>query len=374
MVSCWIEVNRKLDNQEMDTIYRRGEKQMAKYGKFWMKIVLMGKVGILLCGANAVAADIVTRKDVGELVAEHLRSTLTKHEVKDEEKVQTVQQSEAIVARISRLVEKLPGQEISDQMAEWIVTSLVDLVGHRGEVLLVGDNRSQSLMDSLEAQAKKVLSGLDKERSEALISRRDKLTKESEEFWGKMLRYVAHRLSEPQVFRVTLSNNPEQGQLLKVVESLRKEAGKNTVPDKKEEAQHRARLDKLDSRLLTLSLVREVAIIMKDQATKNYFGTHNLFSLAYDVEVRQGTLNPAKFEDMFEEIDDLYRRTVRIEGETAELYLPNMQEFISAVKRIRWGDKSDFSQASSRAKEYVEFQNEEQLWRLLEIEVEGSGE
>jgi hypothetical protein len=358
----------------MDTIYRRGEKQMAKYGKFWMKIVLMGKVGILLCGANAVAADIVTRKELGELVAEHLRSTLTKHEVKDEEKVQTVQQSEAIVARISRLVEKLPGQEISDQMAEWIVTSLVDLVGHRGEVLLVGDNRSQSLMDSLEAQAKKVLSGLDKERSEALISRRDKLTKESEEFWGKMLRYVAHRLSEPQVFRVTLSNNPEQGQLLKVVESLRKEAGKNTVPDKKEEAQHRARLDKLDSRLLTLSLVREVAIIMKDQATKNYFGTHNLFSLAYDVEVRQGTLNPAKFEDMFEEIDDLYRRTVRIEGETAELYLPNMQEFISAVKRIRWGDKSDFSQASSRAKEYVEFQNEEQLWRLLEIEVEGSGE
>lgn len=347
---------------------------MTRNGKFRMRQVFLGVVGVLFLGGSVVVADTVTRKELEGLIAKRLRSTLMTHAIKHEPKEKSVQQVEAIVPQISRWVEKLPEQEISGQMAEWIMASFVDLVNHRGEVLLEDDNRARSLMDSLEAQSNKMFLSLDQEKSEALINRRNNLTKESEEFWDEMQSYVANRLSEPEVFRMSLGIDPAKGRVFKDFESLRRETTNSTLPNKVAEVQYNARLHEIDSRLLTLLLVREVVVVLRDQSTKNYFGTNNLFSRAYDVSVHEGILTPAKFDEMSGEIDGLYDRVVRVDGKIAELYMPDLQKFISTVKRVRWGDKiGDFPGDSCRAKGYIEFSNDPQLWQFLEIKLDTRG-
>ena len=103
-------------------------------------------------------------------------------------------------------------------------------------------------------------------------------------------------------------------------------------------------------------------------------GTHNHFSRAYDVSVHEGILTPAKFDEVSGEIDGLYDRVVRVDGKIVELYMPDLQKFISTVKRVRWGDKiGDFPGDSCRAKGYIEFSNDPQLWQFLEIKLDTRG-
>lgn len=360
----------------MNTVHRRTAGPMATHMEQRIGKSMLAAGAILFLIANFATADTLTREELEDVATKRLRLVLTERAMEQEHKERALKEAEAVAARVTQSIDKLPEQTIDKRMADWIVTSLVELVRHRADVLLVGGKHAQSLLDSLDAQSRKVLSDLDKEKSEALIKRRNNLTKDSTMFWNKMLGYLANRLSKPEIFRVTLSIDPKNTKLLKEIDSLRSMDQSSTVPNtKKWLTRHDSRLGEIDSRLFTLSIVREVAIIMRDQATKNYIGTHVLFSLAYDDDVRQGTWIPRKFETMAGEIDKLYDQVVRVDGHTAEIYVPHLRRFVSAVKRIRWGGESgDFSQVPSWAKEHVEFPNESHLWRLLEIESEGRGE
>ncbi len=273
-----------------------------------------------------------------------------------------------VLSSFSAVVDLIPQEEVSDQLADWITISLSDLLLRQVDAFLAEGDGARRLLAGIEKQGKKVLSGLDAAKVDALLERRDELTSHRGDFQRSLLEYTVAALSKVESFRL----DPRDDHLLMATCKVTGDSDQGYKTLLATKATATVEMENVNAKLLTLTLVWQLASIFRHQTWAEDFGFGNLFSRAYepDSPLELGKLK--RFHEVKEDLDLLYAHYFVVKDGVVDIDAMTLRLFVMAAGALqvgipRPGGPFAASPSSPDARSVI-FRNDHTMWSCLHNE------
>jgi hypothetical protein len=176
-------------------------------------------------------------------------------------------------------------------------------------------------------------------------------------------KFLAEKLSEPQKLQVKLDVRAiHKHKVFKDISSVLTES---------RNSHNSSELGNIDSAILTMSLIREIANILTQSEIGDSLSESNFFSLVFDKEAEEGKVQPLDFNEVKSNIDKLFEETIVWDDNTALINISVFKEMTYRVSNLRFANKTPDKNKNKMKlpliKE-IQFNNYKDGWKLLDKE------
>lgn len=254
-------------------------------GIFWKmyKLVLVSITSVMIFTAFPLrtCSAPIAKSHIQQDVEDTLKQILVNQLVGSSSDSQATERVISRARRISLGVASLKSDEVDDNLAKWIESSIIDLVTNRAAIIAGDSPQAEERVNDIVNQEKLRFSSLDDAKGQKLWLLRTYLLSSAATYRASVQEFLSHRLSAIKIYRVDLSFSSATGMqdnlFSKVVSAV-----KIPIPADNGTDTTDVRQKPLDNELLTVTLIKEVEAQVGDAQKTDAFSFGNLLSRVYD--------------------------------------------------------------------------------------------
>lgn len=271
-----------------------------------IQIAALITIGILY---SSIAVASVQKTDLRKEVEFSIKQGLLKQMGDKDEVGETKRRVAFRATRLAETINQLKINEIDDELAAWIRESF-DIVTHPSWRFSEDYGPVNLSFDHFVRQAEKVLSELDNDQGKTRLVMRNKYLREATSYRDSLKKLIFEEFSPAKSFTINLGtdiNGVALGtdSLIGIVGALGVTLNATDSPTLSYRNSIDVSNEDLDSRLLTLSMIRLLKKTFEEQAEIFEVAFNNLFFGIYDSDDPMSISELEKFEDVADEIRGL---------------------------------------------------------------------
>ncbi len=261
----------------------------------------------------------------------------------------------------------LPITDVDDSLAVWIEQSMVAEIKGLGLGFL-NDPADDAAFPVYRRDAETRFKTLDNAKGRQLLQRRDILLKRGDDYNRSLENFLVGKLTRIQILQID-GGDPQIEQLEMAINTLGSFDNKKLDSLPKPSAFRSGLLDlrdqDIDSRIMTLSLLREMQQKMHSYDVIDWYSYGSIVSPIFAQGDARGSLLPKRFDEVSPRIEQLYEECMTVKGDITQFQYGRFLHFLGTACLVLPFHMDTPSHDHDPAGRSVIFRNDATVWQLL---------